>query len=76
MKTISSNFETHLAGEVTTLATCWKLSLSNGTVFGFTDYDKDMVISGLTYKASSGFTPTAVSSTSSLSVDNLDVEGF
>ena len=42
MKPISSSLAAHLAGEVTTLATCWKLMLRDNTVLGFTDHDKNI----------------------------------
>ncbi len=76
MKTLSSGLQTHLQSETTTLATCWKLTRTDATVLGFTDHDRDLVVSGVTYKAATGFTPTAIASSDSLSVDNLDVEGM
>ena len=76
MKTISTTLAAHLAGEVTTLATCWKLTRRDSTVFGFTDHDQDITFSGVTYHAATGFTPSAISNSGFLSVDNLDVEGM
>lgn len=76
MKPASPALTTHLQSEVTTLATCWKLTRKDTAVMGFTDFDHDLVVSGVTYKASTGFTPTSISSSDSLSVDNLDVEGM
>lgn len=76
MKTIPTLLAAHLAGEVTTLATCWKLKRRDGVELGFTNHDRDLVVSGLTYQAKSGFTPSAISSSSGLSVDNLDLEGL
>lgn len=76
MKAISAGLAAHLAGEVTTLATCWKLTPRQGSALGFTDHDRDLVISGLTYKAATGFTPTAVLSREELAVDSLDLEGM
>lgn len=76
MKTISTALAAHIAGEVTTLATCWKLTRRDSTVFGFTEHDSDIVLDGVTYKAASGFTPSAIQNTASLSVDNLDIEGM
>lgn len=75
MKTISAALEAHLALETTTLATCWKVTLVNGTVHGFTSHDRDLVVSGVTYKASTGLLPSAISSGADLAVDNLDVVG-
>lgn len=76
MKPISLSMKTHLSQEVTTLATCWKLTRRDGTVMGFTDHDRDITVGVVTYLAASGFTPTAVASASVLGVDNLDVEGM
>ncbi len=75
MKIISSELEAHIASEVTTLATCWKLTRRDAVVLGFTDNNATIIFDGVTYQAASGFTPTAISGSSELSVDNLDVEG-
>lgn len=76
MKTISNALAEHLAGEVTTLATCWKLTRRDNVVYGFTNHDRDLNIDGVGYLAASGFTPTAVMGSASLAVDNLDIEGM
>lgn len=76
MKTITPALQTHLEQEVTTLATCWKLTRKDGMVMGFTDHDRDLLVETVTYAAATGFTPTAVSSSSALNVDNMDVEGM
>jgi uncharacterized phage protein (TIGR02218 family) len=76
MKSASLALAAHLAGEVTTLATCWRLERADGWVRGFTDHDRELVVDGLTYVASTGFLPSAIKTASDLSVDNLDVDGF
>ena len=76
MKNISTDLKNHIAGEVTCLATCWKITRRDSQIFGFTEHDKDIVVDGVTYIASSGFTPSAVQSSASLAVDNLDIEGM
>lgn len=75
MKPASANLTAHLALEVTTLATCWKLTRTDSTVMGFTDHDTDIVYDSVTYTAATGFTPTAVENNSNLAVDNLEIEG-
>lgn len=65
-----------LLDEVTTAAWCWKLTLRDGTVMGFTSHDVDIVLSGVTYLASSGFDPSAVDTSNDMSVDNLDLAGM
>jgi uncharacterized phage protein (TIGR02218 family) len=74
MKTVSAALVQHLAGEVTTLATCWKITRRDGVVLGFTDHVRDLDVDGVTYRAASGYTRTAIRSTADLAVDNLDVE--
>ena len=74
MKTISVGLAQQLAGEVTTLATCWQITRRDGVVLGFTDHVRDLDLEGVIYKAASGYTRTAIRSTADLAVDNLDVE--
>lgn len=62
--------------DVTTIAWCWKLTLQDGEVMGFTNHDRDLVINNITYEASSGFEPTAVDTTNDMATDNLDVTGM
>ncbi len=76
MKTISSELAAHLAGEVLTLATCWKITRRDGVALGFTDHDQDITVDAQVYYANAGFTPSAISSNAALSVDNLDIEGM
>lgn len=75
MKTISAGLATHLASRSTTLATCWKVTRTDSTVFGFTDHDVDLTVSSVLYVASSGYTRSAIQTNSALAVDNLDLEG-
>lgn len=76
MKSLTSALQTHLEQEVTTLATCWKLTRKDGLVLGFTDHDRALHVSGVDYLAATGFTPTAIASSAALNVDNMDVEGM
>lgn len=75
MKSVGASLLAHMQGEVTTLCTCWKVTRTDGQVFGFTDHSENLTISGITYSASTGYTATAIKSTSALNVDNLDVQG-
>lgn len=83
-KSLTAALEAHYAQEVTTTALCWWCKRKDGTVFGFTDCGFDLVlptsvdatVGGVTYKAATGYTPTAIQTTGGLSVDNLDVQAF
>jgi len=74
MKTATSQLAAHIAGETTTLATCWKVTRKDGVVFGFTDFDKNLTVDGVVYEARTGYTRSAIHTISDLSVDNLDIE--
>ncbi|MCC7260039.1 MAG: DUF2163 domain-containing protein, partial [Alphaproteobacteria bacterium] len=74
-KSISAALQGHLAGEVTTLATCWKLTRTDSTVLGFTDHTEHLLFESVNYLASAGFTPSAVHTSADLAVDNLELEG-
>jgi hypothetical protein len=67
MKSASTQLATHIAGETTTLATCWKVTRKDGFVFGFTDFDRDLTIDGLVYEARTGYTRSAVHAIADLS---------
>ncbi|WP_373087036.1 DUF2163 domain-containing protein [Sneathiella sp.] len=75
MKPISTNMNSHIAGEVTTLATCWALTRQDGVQMFFTDFDRDLSIAGDTYLAASGYSRTAIANNSNFTVDNLDIIG-
>ncbi|MEJ0009868.1 MAG: DUF2163 domain-containing protein [Alphaproteobacteria bacterium] len=76
MQTLSTDLAAHIAQEVTTLATCWRIQRLDGAAFCFTDHDKDLTVGGQTYLADSGMTPSAVTSQIDLAVDNMEFEGM
>lgn len=76
MKTVSAGLQAHLDTASTTLATLWKITRRDTTVLGFTDHDTDLVVSGVTYQAATGYTRTAIQSTADLAVDNLELAGI
>jgi uncharacterized phage protein (TIGR02218 family) len=72
---MQTTLKNHLAEELLTIATCWKLTLLNGKIMGFTDYDEDLNIDNVVYKSSSGFTASSIVLNSNLRTDNLEIEG-
>lgn len=74
-KSITTQLQAAMSGEYTTIATLWLLTRKDGTVMGFTDAAEDIIFEGVTYISSTGFTPTAITTTNNLAVDNLDVTG-
>ena len=53
----------------------WKLTRTDSQVFGFTQFNEDITWAGITYKAATGYTRTAVSSDAGLGTDSVDLEG-
>lgn len=76
MKALPALLKAHYSGGATTVATCWKATLRDGTVLGATSHDQDIVFGGLTYLAQSAYTPSDIDSASDFSPDNLELEGF
>ena len=74
MKSLSANLKHHLEGTNLTVCTLWKITREDTQVFGFTDNSRDVVYSGTTYKASTGMTPSAIKTSASFNVDNLEVQ--
>jgi uncharacterized phage protein (TIGR02218 family) len=63
-------------GATLSLARCWKITLVDTTVLGFTDHDQDIVFDGVTYLAATGYTASAIETSGALNVDQLEVEGM
>ena len=75
MRVVDSGMLTHLQGEVTTLAACWKITRQDAVAIGFTTHTEDLTVAGFTYQAEGGtFTSSVFRATSDLAVDNLDVQ--
>ena len=84
MRTLPVALQTHLQGDVTTLAVCWRITRRDGVLILGTEHDQDLTISGSgsptvalagTYLAHAGITGSDVRSTSDMSVDNMEVTG-
>lgn len=75
-KTLTPEWKTHLAKGTTTLAYCIKVTLTNGTIYGFTSHSEDIVLSGVTYKSAMGITASALSSGEDMAPGNMEALGF
>lgn len=64
-----------MANELATLATCWRLTRKDGTIMGFTDFSKNIIIDNICYCAKTGFKATAVETKSTLQPADLDIDG-
>jgi uncharacterized phage protein (TIGR02218 family) len=64
-----------LAGELTSVALCWRLDRRDGVSLGFTAHDRDLIVAGLTYRAAPGMLPSAISLSDGFEADTLDISG-
>lgn len=76
MKSTSASLIAHNAQSATTLAKIWKVTRTDGRVYGFTNHDRDLPVGGLIYQARTGFNATTVQTVAGMVVDNMDVEGM
>lgn len=75
-KTISDPFKAHLAGEVSTLATCWQITRRDNVSLYFTDHDQNLLVDGNTYLAALGYTRSAMTMNVDYSIDNIQIAGI
>ena len=75
MKSLPTGLQAHLDSGTTTLAWCWKITRSDGAVFGFTDHDLPLTFAGAVFEPESGFVPSEIRAGQDFSVDAQDVEG-
>jgi uncharacterized phage protein (TIGR02218 family) len=76
VKQVDPTLLSHLQQSVTTLTWCWRIQRTDGVVLGFTSFDQDLDIEGVTYKAATGFFPSAVSQTNQLDINNAEATSF
>lgn len=65
----------HLATGATTVCRAWAVVRRDGTVYGFTDHDRNLAFDGVAFLASTGLTARALQQTTGLSVDNTEALG-
>jgi hypothetical protein len=77
VKTIDTvQMSDHLDQQVTGLVTCWIIEREDGQVYRFTDATEDITVDGDLYSSVGAYKRSAIETTSTLSVDNLDVVGI
>ena len=74
MRTISAELQAHIEGEVTTIATCWRILRSDAEEYFFTDHDAEIVYDGDTYTPLEAGRPSSYRQRSDASVGGLDIE--
>lgn len=75
MRALPADLAAHLAGGATTLCHCWALTRRDGTILGFTDHDRDLIVGGVTYAARSGLEAAEASAELGFAVGGGEVAG-
>lgn len=75
-RSLDAGLQTHLEGEALTLALLAKVVRTDATTLGFTSHDRDLVVSGVTYRALSCADPSALRQEAGSGVDNLEFLGL
>lgn len=82
MRAISVALKAHMQQDVTTMASLWKIKRVDGTIQGFTShvatlqYDDGSGDGSITYKPSTGISPTSAKESVGSGVDNMQVMGI
>lgn len=64
-----------MSDTTTTRARAWALTRADGTVMGFTDHDRDLSFEGVTFRAGTGMSASAIVTATGLAVDNTEASG-
>ncbi len=75
MREIDPDLAAHIAGGVTTLCRCWRVTRSDGVVLGFTDHDRTLSFGGDDYEPTSGFDASEDVSATGFAVGGMEVSG-
>ncbi|BBE72045.1 DUF2163 domain-containing protein [Oharaeibacter diazotrophicus] len=75
MRTIPPALAERLAGAATTLATCFVARLADGTVMGFTDHDRTLMVDGVACEPASGFDRSVAGRGADFAVGEEEIAG-
>ena len=75
MRPATATLDEKISGEVTNFVSCWKLTLKDGSVMGFTSNSDNLEIDRVLYRARTGVNCSHIETSNNFSVDNLDVTG-
>jgi uncharacterized phage protein (TIGR02218 family) len=76
MKSYSSTFLATLNAQTKFLAYCWQLTLNDGTILGFTDFDRPLTIAGVVYQPDGGFRPSDFDRDLNNSADQITLQSY
>lgn len=71
---ITQSLQDALTLNAGTIANCVKLTRVDGTIMGYTTYDQDLIIDGITYVHAPGMNSTQEAQSNDMAVDNLEIQ--
>lgn len=72
MRNIPAALKAHLQQSVTTTCRLLKIELRDGSAYGLTSLDRDVIYDGVTYSAINGFNPSVIATDTSFDIDNSE----
>lgn len=75
MRELPAALKAHIDTGATTLCRCWRLTLRDGTVLGFSEHDADLTVDGTRCLAASGFSASEAETALGLAAPNGEVAG-
>ena len=76
MKSTTAALAAHLQSAATEIATCWRITRTDGAVFGYTSHDQPLVVGGVAYQSAGGFSLSALDTKEGLNVDNAELSAI
>ncbi|MFK8252223.1 DUF2163 domain-containing protein [Ancylobacter terrae] len=73
MRALPEGLAAALAGGVTTLARCWRITRTDGVVIGVTDHDGDLVVDGTLFRAAGGVAGSEETASLGFAVDGSEL---
>ncbi|MEM9138955.1 MAG: DUF2163 domain-containing protein [Pseudomonadota bacterium] len=75
MRDVPLALQASLDSGATTLARCWRVARTDGTVLGFTDHDLDLGFGGLVYESEAALAASALEAVTGLATDTHEITG-
>lgn len=75
MRTVPAAITAARQSSSSTLCKIWRIERTDGTVYRFTEHDRDLVVDGETFVSTASFDPSAIKVSADLSVGDMDVQG-
>jgi uncharacterized phage protein (TIGR02218 family) len=76
MKSYTAEFSSTLNAAAAYLPTCWKITRQDGVVIGLTEFDRPLIIAGVTYQAVGGLNPSDVDRSLETNANQITLQSY